>query len=291
VAPPQGLRPLSSRTVLNVVLGVAVAVLAGIVWLGRSKPPDAPPAYALAPMGAADVRSIEVLRRGTPGIVLRRTDQVWKMEQPLSARVSVVPVSRLLGLLGTTAPSRFPAEDLGRFDLERPWARVTFDGHALDFGATNTLTRELYVKSGAFVYAIPAVAGSAIPPGVATLLDRQLLPLTDDPVEFEMPGFRVAHDGRRWTLDPPATDPSQDDLKAWIDRWRYAASVATRPATNDRMAPSIRLRLRDGRTIELGIVERDPALVLRRFDEGLDYEMPRAQGAGLLARPDAPAPK
>lgn len=282
---------MSARTVLNVVLGVAVAVLAGVVWLSKSEPPDAPPAYTLAPIAAADVRSIEVLRRGTPGIVLRRTDQVWTMEQPRPARVSAVPVSRLLGLLATTTQLRFPAEDLGRFDLEHPWARVTFDGHALDFGATNTLTRELYVKSGGFVYAIPAVAGSAVPPGVATLLDRQLLPLADDPVDFELPGFRVRHDGRRWTLDPLAADPSQDDLKAWIDRWRYAASVATRPATNDRVAPSIRLRLRDGRAVELAIVERDPALVLRRLDEGLDYEMPRAQGAALLARPDEPAPK
>jgi hypothetical protein len=292
VAAPQGFVALNSRTLLNATMALAVLLVGAAVWLGRPKPPANTAAHAITTLKAADVRSIEVVRRGTPAIVLRRSEQLWTMEQPLAARVSSVPVARLMELLQMSAPTRFPAEDLGRYELDRPWARVSFNGLAVDFGATNTMTREVYVASGGYVYAIPARASSAVPPTPSSLLDRQLLPAVQEPVAYELPGFRVEHDGRRWTLTPAVADLSQDDLKRWTDQWRFAASVATRPASTATATPAIRLRLRDGRVVELAILEREPALVLRRMDEGLDYEMPTALGPSLLAPPgSAPGEK
>ena len=80
---------------------------------------------------------------------------------------------------------------------------------------------------------------------------------------------------------------SQDDLIRWVEQWRLASSVATQPGNQAQPAESIRIELRDARTIVLGVLERAPNLVLLRDDEMLQYHLPGDRAATLLSAPNA----
>ena len=142
------------------------------------------------------------------------------------------------------------------------------------------MTQELYLRSADHVYAVPARLAAAIPGNPAKLLAHRLFAPEEQPVAFEFKDFSVRHDGVRWLLSPPDPSLSQDDLIRWVDRWRLASSVVTQPAgSKAQRGESIRIELRDARTIVLGIHERTPDLVLLREDELLQYHFAASQAA------------
>jgi hypothetical protein len=95
----------------------------------------------------------------------------------------------------------------------------------------------------------------------------------------------------KWQVQPaPGKEPpSQDDLNRWVDAWRLASSLLTQPA-NARTAATewIEVRLAEGGTLRLGIVQRAPQLVLLRPDEQLTFHFSEEMSERLLSPPVAP---
>ena len=281
---------MNSRTALN--LGAAAVAVALGTFLYFSPPRDqlAPhELFSLVAQKAEDLSRIEIERRGQKAIVLERAERQWRMIAPRAARLDEVQLSRVLDVARFRATQRMPADDLARFELDKPWAQIRFDGHAVDFGTTNSVTQELYLRSGENVYAVPSRLAAAIPGNVTKLLAHRLFAPDEEPIAFELKNFSVRHDGTRWLLAPADPSLSQDDLVRWVDRWRLASSVTTQPDSKVRRTESIRIELRGSRprTIVLSILERTPDLVLLRDDESLQYHFPASYVAMLLAAPNA----
>ena len=280
---------MDSRTWLNIgIAALAVALVAFLYFSPPRDPSASQEHFALIPERAENISRIEIERRGQSAIVLERGERQWRMTEPRTARLDEVQLSRVLDVARFRAMQRMGAEDLGRFELDKPWAQIRFDRHAVDFGTTNAVTQELYLRSGDHVYAVPARLAAAIPGNAAKLLAHRLFAPDEQPVAFELKDFSVRHDGVRWLLSPSDPSLSQDDLIRWVDRWRLASSVVTQPAgSKTQRGESIRIELRDARTIVLGIHERTPDLVLLREDERLQYHFAASQAATLLAAPNA----
>jgi len=244
----------------------------GAALAAAAKPDAAPSDAAQAPSPAA-------------AIELERHDGGWRMTAPYAARAETFQVERLVSILDARSSARFPATDLARYGLAEPAVKVTLDGQSFGYGAVNTMTREQYVLAGDAVYAIPLAQRNAVPRDADALIARSLFAQGESPVAFELPGLRASLQDGAWVFTPAEGTAGADERNAWADAWRRATAV--RAARHDGRAPAdhVNVKLGDGRAIAIGILQREPELVLLRPDEGVQYHFFADTGKRLLAAP------
>lgn len=276
---------MSSRSLLNVGMLLA-AVLAAVVMHLYKPGETVPKVQSLVPIAPAEIQSVEIERANSPTISLRREGSQWRMTAPVKARLDDTALARVLDLSRLGATNAFPADDLTKYGLDKPWARVTLGNHTLEFGNTNTVTEEFYVRRGGSIHAVPARSASAIPSTPSKLLAHRMFAAEDAIAAVDLPGFSMRHDGTRWQMSPPDPALSQDDLVRWVEQWSHASSVTTQPGESAAKA-EVSIELRDGRKIDISVKARTPDLVLHRRDEGLDYHFSARMAPLLLSSPSA----
>lgn len=279
--------------IVNLLLLVGVAGLAAYALWGRKG--EDPPGHAIAAIKAAEIKRVVIEPRSGKGMVLERQGEDWFLTQPLQARADRGQVDRLLDLLSAKSREKLTAADLQRFELDAPELKVSFDGHSVAFGTTNPLSQDQYVLSGDGVYLLPAYYRSLVPQTPERVLTHALFRGDEKPVGFALRRFRVEQRDAKWTLSPAPADaqsrPTADDLNRWVDDWRFASSLLTQPAGRKSATETIEVRLADGRTLRLGVRQREPELVLVRADENLSFHFSGEMARRLLSPPAAtPAP-
>lgn len=272
---------------LNVALLAAVVALGVFVWLNPSREDQAK--KPLSTLHPAQAQHVTLIRPGQPAVKLEHRGAQWQITAPFSARADEFQVLRMLTILEAQLGARLPATDLERFGLKTPAALLTIDGVEYAFGGINTVTREQYVRRGDMVYAVALRHGAALPANANALIRRVLLAEQEQPVAIALPDFSLMQNEGRWTLSPPA-DASQDDLQRYADQWRYASAAQAGPYDHRPALAEIRITLRDGTVLNLGVLQRTPQLVLWRRDTGLQYLFLEAAGRALLSKPGASLP-
>jgi hypothetical protein len=274
-----------SRTAwLNALLACAVAGLGLFVYF---RPGTGTKDYALATLDRAAARVVRIERPGAPPVVLEKRQNDWFLSAPLAARADAGRVDRILAIAAARSAHRLAADDLARFELDRPAARLTIDGQSLDFGLVNTVSREQYVLAGGAVYAVDVRLVTALPAAAGDLIDKRLFGPAETPIRVELKDFGVAKEDGRWTLRPQQDELSQDDLARWLDGWRHAQALRVEPHVGSKPLGEVRVGLSDGRTVTLGIVARAAEVALLRSDEKLVYYFFKDAGQRLLAPPGA----
>jgi hypothetical protein len=277
------------------LLALFLVVAALGVWVYVAPSPDNVDAIALSQLTPADVHRISFTRGEQAAdaqadaqraeVVLERTAGTWRITAPFAARAEPLQVERLLAVLDARASTRLPARELAQYGLDRASARLTLDAQAFSFGGVNPLTREQYVLTNDAVYAIPISQRTTLPGDVDALLARALFASDEYPVSFALPGFSMTLDSGRWRLEPDPGETTADERNAWVDAWRHASAVRVVRALA-RAAPSrVTVALKDGRELSIGIVQREPELILSRPDEGLEYSFLAEHAKRLLERP------
>ena len=277
---------MSGRSWRTAVLAAAVALLSVYVYL---KPARSPAEYAVSTLKAQEIRSIRVESPGdsAPLLLERRTDG-WYVASPFAARADALRAHQLLAIVEAKSSHRLPADDLARFELDRPVAWVTLGGQTFSFGLVNAVTREQYVLSGDFVYTLHPRYGASLPARPADAANRQLFAADETPVRIELREFTVESRNGKWTLAPAAGPVSQEEFMRWVDEWHLAAALRVEPWTRGKPVSEIRVRLKSGANLTLGVLARSPELVLVRTDEKLQYHL-RAEAAKRLFSPPASA--
>ncbi|MGZ5681811.1 MAG: hypothetical protein ACXWI6_23870 [Burkholderiales bacterium] len=82
-------------------------------------------------------------------------------------------------------------------------------------------------------------------------------------------------------------EASADERNAWVDAWRHASAIRAARGDNHPAPQEITVALKDGRMISLGVLQREPELVLIRRDETIEYHFFADNGKKLLAPPGA----
>lgn len=270
----------------NAALLAVVATLAWFAWITPSREEAA--RETLSAHKPAAVARIALMRPGHPPVELERRGEQWWITAPLKARADEFQVMRMLTVLEARASVRLPAADRGRFDLDPPAVVLDIDGVQYAFGGINAVTQEQYVLRGDTVYAVELRHGAALPATAGALIRRVLLAETEQPVAITLPEFTVRKADGKWTVTPAANDSSADDLQRYVDLWRHASAAAAEPHDGRPALTDIRITLNDDKTLNLGILQREPHLVLWRRDNGLQYTFLAAAGRALLTHPAAP---
>jgi hypothetical protein len=270
---------------INIALALVVAGIAA--WMILRPGEQSAATRSISQKKPADATRIAIERKGLPGFVLEKDKAGnWVQSAPFPARTDASKAPRLLDLLGARAKTTYPANDLGRFELDQPFARMTIDDQVFAFGAVNAVTNEQYVLAADTVFLVSPMHGFALPTQVDSLASHLLLAEDEIPTEFVLPGVTIELRDGKWVRTPPASDPaklSQDDFVRWTEQWRYASSLATRVPAAKPVGDSVRITLQNGRTIEMRILSRSPELRLLRTDENLEYVFAAETGARLLS--------
>ena len=272
---------------LNVALAAVVAALGAWVYFKPAR--DAPAEFPLSALKPSEARSIRVERPGEPPILLEKHEGSWRLTAPFAARGDDPKVQRLLEIAEAKAAHRLPATDLARFELERPQASVIIDGQTFAFGLVGAVAREQYVLTGGAVYTVSPRYGMALPASAGELASRQLLAPGEAPVRIELKDFTVEQRDGKWVLSTGTGQLSQDDLIRWIEEWRLASAARVEPGVKGKTVAEIKVRLKDGGALTLGILAREPELVLARPDEKLQYHFRADVAKRLLSPPGAGA--
>jgi hypothetical protein len=276
-------------------LAALFVLVAGLgAWIYFKPVAPTPASHALSALEPQDVKRIALerpARDAVPAVavVLERGEDGWRMTQPVPARAETAQIDRLLALLNAQSVARYPASDLERYGLDRPLATIALNNQAFAFGAVNDTTREQYVQSGEHVYAIPLALRTSLPRDASALISRALFGPGETPVRFELPGFTASLEDGSWVLTPPGDDPGPDERNGWAGAWRQATAVQATPHDGRQPLENISVGLKDGRTLTLGILQREPELVLLRADEGIQYRFLSGTAKRLLTPPGAPA--
>lgn len=272
---------------LNAALLAAVLALAAFLHFKPAK--DAPVEHPLSALKPAASRAIRIERAGAQPVLLDGKQGSWFITAPFTARADDLRVRQLLEILEARAANRLAATDLARFELERPAVRLTVDDQAFGFGMVNPVTREQYVLTGGAVYAVSPRYGAALPAAAADLASRQLFAPGEVPVRIALGNFTVEQRDGGWRQTPAAADLSQDDFVRWVDEWRRAAALRVEPQGKKKPLAEIRVQLKGGTELTLGVLAREPEWVLARTDEKLQYHFRADAAKRLLFPPHAAA--
>lgn len=274
----------------------ALLVLVGGLGAWIYYKPAAPPraSHPLSALKAQDVKRIRLerpARAPSPAVtaVLERVEDGWRMTAPFPARVEVQQVDRLLALLDAQSVARYPASDLARYGLDQPLTTITLNDQSFRFGAVNETTREQYVLAGEHVYAIPLALRTSLPRDANALISRALFAPGEEPVRFELPGFRAVLEDGAWIFTPAGDDPGPDERNGWAGAWRQASAVQAAPHDGRPALENLSVTFKDGRSITLRVLQREPELVLLRTDEGIQYDFLAGTAKRLLTPPGTPA--
>jgi hypothetical protein len=264
--------------------GLIVAVLALAAWVYWRQPAEHTVAPALSKIEPAHVQLIRYEYGADSEVVLERRGPHWRIAAPFDARADSFQVERLLATVQARASARYPASDLARFGLERPVARLALGDVSFSFGSINTTTREQYVLTREGVHAVP-IAYVRLPRSAEAFIARELFGPEESPVRFQLPGFSMTLEDGRWTLRPQVTETGADERTAWAERWRLATGAQAALYDGAASGEPMAVGLKDGRTIEIGILRREPELVLVRHDERVQYFFSAEAGRRLLPPP------
>jgi hypothetical protein len=270
---------------LNALLLAVVIALGALAYYGPAS--NAPTGHPLSSLKAAEVTSIRIERAESAAIAVEKKEGHWLIAAPMTARANETRVQQLLEITEALSANRLAATDLKRFELD-PATRVTIAGQVFDFGMVNAVTREQYVMTGNSVYTVHPRYGAALPADSHDLVSRQLLGPGELPQRIELKEFAVEQRDGKWTLTPAgAGGLSQDDLVRWVDGWRSASALRVEPYVGGKPRHDIRVRLKNGGELVLGMLSSGANLVLTRPDEKLQYHFRIETAKRLLAPPAA----
>jgi len=269
---------MKPRIWLNLALLLAAAGLATLLYFKPQS--NAPGEYRLSMLQASDIKSITIDKPAE--LSLEKRDHGWVITRPFTARADTFQVERLLEILSATSQQRFPANDLARFDLDQPQARLTLGKQAFSFGALNPLTAEQYVATAENIYLVSPRYGSAVAVSPNNYLNHLLLANNEIPTGFDLPGYKLARVNGAWSVTPAPAELSQDQLNRFADEWRNAYSSISKPAYPAPGTEQIRIMLDNGSGVLLHVLQRLPQLVLLRDDEMIAYHFPGDVAKRLL---------
>ncbi|MGH8750262.1 MAG: DUF4340 domain-containing protein [Burkholderiales bacterium] len=270
---------MKSRLWLNMFLLLLAAVLGA--WFYFKPKIETQNQFRFSSLQAAGVKKILIAKTADAPVTIEKRDQHWFITTPFKARADSTLVSHLLELVAFTATRRVPAADLGRFDLEQPWAKLTFDDQEISFGDQYPPTKEQYVATGGYIYLIPQQYTSILSLPGNYFLSHQPLTENETPVGFELPGLTLTQKDGKWESAPANGQLTQDQLNRFTDEWKHAYSLNSQPLSGRTGAP-VKIRLASGSTLNFQILEKDPDVLLLREDEMIAYRFPAQIGVRLI---------
>lgn len=281
---------LKTRWLLNLALALFVVALALLVKYQPGAPGKDADVPALTDLNADAVTRIRIERPRQEPIVLAREGQDWRLQAPVPARADRFRVDGLLHLAGAKSLERFVANanELGKYGLDKPLARVWLNDVQLDFGAPHAFKNQQYVLHKDEVHLIAAGSFRPVLTPLSQFFSTSIIDDALKPAAFKLPGLELALQDGTWQVKPANKNLSSDRISRFADEWRYARALRVERSSGKRAKARVRISFMSepgtttAKPLDIAVLSRQPELVLYRKDEGLEYHFPQEMGGRLL---------
>jgi hypothetical protein len=271
---------MKTRLLLNLVLlcVVAALVLVAVFEPGKQEPARKP----LTAFDESRIQSFNLEAHET--IKFERRNGHWWIAAPLSAPANDIRVRQLLDIMKAEIDAEYPlnADDLGKYELDKPSATLVFGDRKIVFGGSDPIDMRRYVQIGNVLYLVRDDFSHHLNASATDYVDKKLLPDDARITSITIPGIKVmlGPDGK-WAAEPSTGDAAV--ATALSNAWQSARAIdVKRMDKPGKPGDKVSVGLADSGPIEFVILQRDPELVLGRPDLGLQYEMVGAISKQLL---------
>jgi len=223
-----------------------------------------------------NIESVEIQTADT-ALALKRDNGGWMLESPIRWPANDVNVERLLTIASVETDSRLAANeiDLATLGLKFPKAILRLNDTEVLFGATNNIGARRYTMVGSTVFLLPDQHLPFITQGLTAMVDRRLLPRTDELTVFKLPGFEISRDDNNtWQLID-GVGFEQGQIATLVENWQnLEASRVKLFAANKVPQQKIRVQFADGQNQEFFVMSIDPQIIIANPQIGLQYHFP-----------------
>jgi hypothetical protein len=265
----------SRRWIINYVLVVLIVIFTYVgnrfdVQTGYQ------PQQHITGLKPENIESVEIQTADTV-LALKRDSGGWMLESPIRWPANDVNVERLLGIASVETDSRLAANeiDLATLGLKFPKAMLRLNNTEVLFGATNNIGARRYTMVGSTVFLLPDQHLPFITQGLTAMVDRRLLPRTDELTVFKLPEFEISRDdNNNWQLIG-ADGFEQGQIATLVDNWQnLEASRVKLFSANKVPQQKIRVQFADGQNQEFFVMSIDPEIIIANPRIGLQYHFP-----------------
>ena len=265
----------SRRWIINYVLVVLIVIF---TYVGNRFDVQTgfQPQQHITGIKPENIESVEIQTADT-ALALKRDNGGWMLESPIRWPANDVNVERLLTIASVETDSRLAANeiDLATLGLKFPKAILRLNDTEVLFGATNNIGARRYTMVGSTVFLLPDQHLPFITQGLTAMVDRRLLPRTDELTVFKLPGFEISRDDNNtWQLID-GVGFEQGQIATLVENWQnLEASRVKLFAANKVPQQKIRVQFADGQNQEFFVMSIDPQIIIANPQIGLQYHFP-----------------
>ena len=265
----------SRRWIINYVLVVLIVIF---TYVGNRFDVQTgfQPQQHITGIKPENIGSVEIQTADT-ALALKRDSGGWMIESPIRWPANDVNVERLLTIASVETDSRLAANeiDLATLGLKFPKAILRLNDTEVLFGATNNIGARRYTMVGSTVFLLPDQHLPFITQGLTAMVDRRLLPRTDELTVFKLPGFEISRDDNNtWQLID-ANGFEQAQIATLVENWQNLEASRVKHFAADKMPQQkIRVLFADGQSQEFFVMSIDPEIIIANPQIGLQYHFP-----------------
>jgi hypothetical protein len=265
----------SRRWIINYVLVVLIVIF---TYVGNRFDVQTgfQPQQHITGIKPENIESVEIQTADT-ALALKRDNGGWMLESPIRWPANDVNVERLLTIASVETDSRLAANeiDLATLGLKFPKAILRLNDTEVLFGATNNIGARRYTMVGSTVFLLPDQHLPFITQGLTAMVDRRLLPRTDELSVFKLPGFEISRDDNNtWQLID-GVGFEQGQIATLVENWQnLEASRVKLFSANKVPQQKIRVQFADGQDQEFFVMSIDPEIIIANPQIGLQYHFP-----------------
>lgn len=288
---------MNRRFAVVAILALGVGALALVLWFTRTPAPPAP-----QPVSDVPAREIERVEVHLPEAIVQLdrpagkndSPMPWRMDAPIDTRVDVEPLQTLLALADTVPRQRYARDAIADevTGLDDPAVVVRFNGGApIAVGNEGPAPGSRYVATAHALLLVDARALARLPAAWRDWVAPTLIAPAPDLVHLTLPRLTLKRsDNGSWQVAPKHADRGADYAQATVDAWHNSRALGLEPVDAGRGRISrVTLRFADATARTIDVIAREPELILRDAERGIDYYFAANQAAPLLdmQHPDA----
>ncbi len=282
---------MRARWLLNLAL---VLLISGLVSIAIYKPGQEKTA-ASAPLTELmfdTITRIRIDKSSREVIALEKNDGHWHLTAPFSARANTLNVEKILQLLTAPSAIHFPAitNELAKFGLDAPGARLRLDNEEFVFGTMHPLNNQIYLLYKNTIHLIPNYYYIDVSRSSTHFIDSRLLEENRKITGLKLPGQSLVLKDGAWVLQPANPKIASDRITGLVAEWQNARALSVVKSSGKSALQQIEVMTmlnENNESIIFDIISDKPEFVLERRDEKLEYHFTEETGKRLLA----PSPK
>ncbi len=236
----------------------------------------------------SDIKNIKILRRNRQEIIISKIDETWRIQKPLTARVSQFQIDRIIEIANAKSNYAIESDEKDNFGFSQPDIIVTINNQEFIFGDINKITNEQYMKTEGVVYLVAPHLGYSIPGEIDKFLSHKLLGVDEIPSSIISNTWKVVQKEKgEWSVEGKLAkrenlDLSQDILNQWVLGWGITSSLSATSSDQKIINKKIKIRTTSGKTIEFGIIKNPKGYLFVRQDEMIGFQIGEDAGNRLL---------